>query len=123
MPTDRTENWAIKGGRGGHNLGLTVRLVLCEHKIVNDSGPPGIFGSILSGQEISLTIVSGGWAGNSSIGKEEFSLQCILFQKERILSFGKKKVYEISTKGPYMLNVHFPLECGSFWCLEVHIII
>ena len=39
MPTDKTENWAIKRGKRGHNLELTVRLVLCEHKIVNDSGP------------------------------------------------------------------------------------
>ena len=35
------QNWKLghKRGERGHNLELTVRLVLCEHKIVNDSGP------------------------------------------------------------------------------------
>ena len=47
LPTDRTENWAIKGGKKGHNLEVTVGLVLCVHKIVGDPGL-GIFGSALS---------------------------------------------------------------------------
>ena len=80
MPTDRTENWVIKSGKRGHNWELTVGLVLCEHKIVNDSGPDWNFWfhSIWSG-DIFYNCVWGeegarvGWVGEG--GSEFFNIK------------------------------------------------
>ena len=123
MPTDETENWAIKRGKRGHNLELTVRLVLCEHKIVNDSGPAWNFWfHFIELGDISYNCVwwVGGKFSIERIHPEKRNFPCNVFycKKKEFSLLERKKFTRSPLKAHICLMSIFPWNAVLFGALR-----